>query len=606
MLSLSDNTVPILPMLPTTPDIPVTIPTPAIIQDVGRIKRTKHGKTVNLILPVESEQTEILHWLNQLKSTNQLTYDKIIDQIRDKKIAIDITLPANYLLYALFAKTDDLLLLKDLVQLGLGLTDINQSQILFMDIYQEKNLYKFQYLTKLLGPHNVRAICKLSMSDILRCQWKTGLTNLCWSYININMLNADKKPMLWYAVANQDIQTVRYLLYQGANPDIVVDNVKFIGYSFDKFFDKEIIQLLLSFSAKMDDIDKYYQDTYGENVLKRCIDNELIDNIHFLGANGYNMDLYNSDGKHYLIDALCRGYISIANALIPYCKVFCPINDAGDSILHYCIDNCYLDSIKLIVLNKNFDINCVQNDGKTALRYALARNYCDRAQILINAGADINIRGKDGCAGLSLAVYHGHFDSVKLAIASGADINNVDADGKSVLYTACSVYEWGHAHPQRLAIIELLLEAGAHVSREKVGGKSMFDYVEDSEKITKLLQKYETSSCKKLVDDEGNEYEPIVNFRANAVCEVDVGSTDFPQYQLICCPVGNINYRQYDETSKMWDQFSLHKIESGLEIQFTSTETLKYHVMTVSGSKIRLQFDEICLPNGEKYQFKYY
>lgn len=567
---------------------------------------------------VTQPSINIVDFMCQLKLNYLSDYNTVTKFLKDNNASFPLSSKPSYLLYELFTKTDDLTLLDKLVKMGLEFDDPDQTQKLFADVYEKKNLDKFKLLTQQLGSENITELCKSSKSllKIIACRdWTDGMSHLCSGLIDVNILDKSNNPMLYYAVINKMTSVVKELLQLGADPNAevisTVGPIAMISYSMGTSYNKEIPQLLLAAGANFYNIEKYYQTHCNKSALKHFIDNNFDNKIRFLGENGYNMDLYDTDGTHYLNKALLDGKISIANAIIPYCKVFCPINDTGESVLHYYVDNLYINrcnakwtgDIKLIIQNKNFDINCVQSEGKTALRYALALGLTEIAQLLIDAGADINIAGKDGCTALMRSAENGYEDSVKLAIKYNANVNAVDINGMTALYILCK--KCNGASNKYYDIAKILLEAGAVVSHTKIDGMSMFDHAKCSTQYTELLQKYCLTKSKKLVDDKGNVYEPIVKMHADAVCEIDDGDS-FPQYQLLCYPAGEIKYKEYDETNKMWGQFSMYKNDSGMEIQYTLSESLRYHVMVVDNNQIRIQFDEICLPNGEKYQFKYY
>ncbi len=125
------------------------------------------------------------------------------------------------------------------------------------------------------------------------------------------------------------------------------------------------------------------------------------------------------------------------------------------------------------------DVNQVDKDGWTPLRWAAQKGRTEIVKVLIAAGANVNKEATeiigdsrlDGCTPLifaaregrteivkvltplSIAVLFGHLETVKALIAAGADVNETNLDGESPLYWAVKK---GHTE-----IVELLKAAGA-------------------------------------------------------------------------------------------------------------------------------------------------
>ena len=82
---------------------------------------------------------------------------------------------------------------------------------------------------------------------------------------------------------------------------------------------------------------------------------------------------------------------------------------------------------------KKFDIDDKDNNGFSALMYALNKGRTDIAKCLIEKGADINTKDNNGWTALMYASKFGMVDVVKFLIKNNADANIKNKDGKIAL-----------------------------------------------------------------------------------------------------------------------------------------------------------------------------
>ncbi len=73
------------------------------------------------------------------------------------------------------------------------------------------------------------------------------------------------------------------------------------------------------------------------------------------------------------------------------------------------------------------------NDGDSALMFALAQKHTDIARLLIDSGADINIRNKFGITALMIAVTEGNEEMVRKLLDNKADVTAKTESGMTAL-----------------------------------------------------------------------------------------------------------------------------------------------------------------------------
>jgi ankyrin repeat protein len=116
------------------------------------------------------------------------------------------------------------------------------------------------------------------------------------------------------------------------------------------------------------------------------------------------------------------------------------------------------------LVQKKADVNVPQNDGTTALMWAVRYDDLDTADVLIRAGAKVATANRDGATALELAAMNGSAAMLQKLIKAGADPNlSLSKTGDTALMMA--------ARTGNPAALNALIESGANVNaRESWGG----------------------------------------------------------------------------------------------------------------------------------------
>jgi uncharacterized protein len=116
------------------------------------------------------------------------------------------------------------------------------------------------------------------------------------------------------------------------------------------------------------------------------------------------------------------------------------------------------------LVQKKADINAPQNDGTTALLWAVRYDDLDTADMLIRAGAKVSAANRDGATALQLASINGSPAMIEKLIKAGADPNMpLTSSGDTALMIA--------ARSGRVSALNVLIESGANVNaKESWGG----------------------------------------------------------------------------------------------------------------------------------------
>jgi ankyrin repeat protein len=116
------------------------------------------------------------------------------------------------------------------------------------------------------------------------------------------------------------------------------------------------------------------------------------------------------------------------------------------------------------LIQKKADVNVPQNDGTTALLWAVRYDDLDTADLLIRAGAKVSAGNRDGATPLELAAINGSAAMIEKLIKAGADPNApLTPSGDTALMMA--------ARTGKTNALNVLIESGANVNaKESWGG----------------------------------------------------------------------------------------------------------------------------------------
>lgn len=95
-----------------------------------------------------------------------------------------------------------------------------------------------------------------------------------------------------------------------------------------------------------------------------------------------------------------------------------------------------LEEVQNCASVEDADINIKNNNGNTALMYAVIYDRMEIAKFLCKVGADINIKNKYGDTALVFAACNGHLEIVKFLCKVGADISMKNNNGETALMIA--------------------------------------------------------------------------------------------------------------------------------------------------------------------------
>jgi ankyrin repeat protein len=319
-----------------------------------------------------------------------------------------------------------------------------------------------------------------------------------------------------YAAATGHVEAARVLIEEfGADPGFThVEIYKApIHWAIER---KHIEMVTYLLSAHADPRAEFW----GGNGLHLAAANDCLPLIRLLLEAGVNPNLANGRAKltplHLAalnssadILALLVDHGADMSAATGYDPNPCGFRDDPyhDSALHLAAMAGKLENVRLLIARK-VDVNAVNSYHRTALNAAaMCRNEDQRVPMitaLLSAGADINHEdrygmtvkdclleandaalvpmlddhgAKTGSAVLKSAFDEGDLDRARALIAQGVNVNGINNKGNTVLH---EFVQYRETKESSVAILEMLLKAGADMNRENYDGKTPRDVAVDN------------------------------------------------------------------------------------------------------------------------------
>ena len=260
------------------------------------------------------------------------------------------------------------------------------------------------------------------------------------------------------AAASPQPEAVRFLLGQGANPNIADVEGKTPLHRAAENGHTSIVTTLLEAGANVHVTDKSGKtpEQLAQNKGHASLAARLLDFARALPKKLWDAV---SDGDASLIKRLIKNGVDV-NAK----------DRIGETALHRAVrkPSHTAVAISALLTATNINMDAKNNDGWTPLHIAAEFNLTEAIKALLAGGSNAESQGQSsgysGSTPLMLAALHGHTAAVKALLDGGADAKGTDRYSSTALHVA--------AYMGRTDIIPLLLKSGADVNAKDVRGKT--------------------------------------------------------------------------------------------------------------------------------------
>jgi ankyrin repeat protein len=268
---------------------------------------------------------------------------------------------------------------------------------------------------------------------------------------------------LYYAVSERNLEMIRFLINQGADPNVNMEGARSILQLATDLGDMEIIQVLIEAGADCNKTSSYYHPLNPLQTAVNMGNFELAKYLMSVGAD-INWPSYKIKGATALQMAVKKQNVDMVDFLLGRgAHVNAPAAESGGvTALQAAVPRGRLDLIELLLRNGvNANDRPSRCRGLSALQCAAKIGRNDIVHLLISAGATVDGPPADchGLFAIQAAALHGHTLTVEFLLELGANVN-APACSIGAGYTALqAAIIKGH-----LEMVELLLERSANVN----------------------------------------------------------------------------------------------------------------------------------------------
>ncbi|EAX93988.1 hypothetical protein TVAG_024320 [Trichomonas vaginalis G3] len=258
---------------------------------------------------------------------------------------------------------------------------------------------------------------------------------------NVNVLDTEKKSLLFYCDLNDGFDTVNLLLESGVN------------------------------------INQKQQN--GQTIIFECIERGSIEMVCLLKSKNANLEIKDSNGNTPLLWAVYQGKFDFVKLLVEKFNVnLNTVNNSGWNVTHICAMNDRVSMLKYFA-EKQVYFDLPDRTKSTPLIRGAA--FESIVLYLCDIGADINYKNKDGWTALERACDNCSFESARELIYRGADVNAIDKKKWSPLHRA--------AYKGYYEICEMLLANGANPDLKNDSGATAAQLTND-DTLKNLIDQY--------------------------------------------------------------------------------------------------------------------
>ena len=331
---------------------------------------------------------------------------------------------------------------------------------------------------------------------------------------------AEALTTLHSAAVRKDVETVRSLLFSGANPNARDSTGKTPLHGSARAGSLDVISLLIAHGAKVNAQDRWgrtplhsalewrHNETVellirrgadvtrashvGETPLHLAAEHGLTEITPLLLARGADVDARTRGGNTPLWRAAESRHLKIVELLADEgANVNTPGAPESSTPLHLAAAHGDEGMVRFL-LDAGAQIDPVDNRNRTPALRAMQGNHKWVAEALVAGGANVTIH---------LAAYLGDVARVQDLIESGTPVDQPDTEGQTALYYAAQQGQtgvaqalldtgaevnvlddgdplWAAARHGRYEMVELLLTSGADVRARRRGGCELVQYAE--------------------------------------------------------------------------------------------------------------------------------
>jgi ankyrin repeat protein len=186
-----------------------------------------------------------------------------------------------------------------------------------------------------------------------------------------------------------------------------------------------------------------------------CCKGDIAEIVSLIEA-GESPNSVDAHGYTPVMIAIFYERVSAAKVLFGFWGDLSIVDDSGGNLLHIAAQEGSSEAIKWLLINNTIGINSTDNEGMTAVHFAVCSGSLNSAILLFESGASLSMVNNDGKNLLHYAANDGNDKAINWVLENSTlGINSADSHGNTPMTLAL---KWG-----RLASATLLVERGANL-----------------------------------------------------------------------------------------------------------------------------------------------
>jgi ankyrin repeat protein len=204
--------------------------------------------------------------------------------------------------------------------------------------------------------------------------------------------------LMLFACSGGNLDIVKYLESQGSSLDVAGSDNKNAALFAAESGSIEMFNYVTSHG-----VDPHAKTMFDEDVAMFSASATSLKLFDFLVSEGYSLDNKNSNGENFLFYATSDE--NLCTLIAKHKDKITALTSDNTNLLTHAVLFSYLQSLKMLIETKLFDVNNQDDEGNTALMLSIREGTDEEViHLLIDNGADLSLKNDEGETAYDIAM----------------------------------------------------------------------------------------------------------------------------------------------------------------------------------------------------------